>query len=103
MSPRSNAFTSRPQPALVPAPIATRSPDADGVPTVSASAPLEYSEPRVRPTLLELAILLGTATWVVLLLLMRWPALWYPQFNSNSTIDSAFFTYAGQVVRDGVG
>jgi hypothetical protein len=101
MSPRSNAFTPRPIPALVPVPIATRTPDADGPEAVSASTPLEYGEPRVRPTLLELAILLGTAAWVVLLLLVRWPALWYPQFNSNSNIDSAFFTFAGQVVRDG--
>ena len=101
MSPRSNVFTPRPKPALVRAPIVSHAPDTDGIDPVSAGTPPEYSEPRIRPTLLESAILLGTAAWVVLLLALRWPALWYPQFNSNSAIDSAFFTFAGQTVRAG--
>jgi len=61
----------------------------------------EQVGPRVRPTTLEWVVLLGAAGWIVLLLLLRWPALLYPQFNSNSNIDAAFFALAGKLVRDG--
>ena len=101
MSPRSNAFTPGTKPTLVRAPVANRALDLDGAETVVGAAPLESTEQRTRPTALEWLMVLGAAGWVVVLLLFRWPALWYPQFNSNSNIDSAFFAFAGQVVRDG--
>jgi hypothetical protein len=101
MSPRSNAFSPGPKPTLLRTPIANRAADADGDEHIMAHAAAESAEPRVRPTSLEWVILLGAAGWVVMLLLLRWPALLYPQFNSNSTIDSAFFAFAGDAVRDG--
>jgi hypothetical protein len=32
---------------------------------------------------------------------VKWPALLYPTFNSDSSIDSAFFAYAGELLRNG--
>ena len=52
-------------------------------------------------TTFEWATLLAATAWVVGLTFLRWPALLYAQFNSNSSIDSAFFALAGRMVRDG--
>lgn len=50
---------------------------------------------------MEWAILFGAGGWVVALALWRWPAPFHARFDSNSTIDAAFFALAGQLVRDG--
>jgi hypothetical protein len=50
---------------------------------------------------LESTMLLAAVAWIVVLTFIRWPAPLYTQFNSNSTIDSAFFALTGQMVRDG--
>ena len=49
----------------------------------------------------ERSTLVAATAWVVILTFLRWPAPLYGQFNSNSTIDSAFFALAGRMVRDG--
>ena len=52
-------------------------------------------------TAFEWTTLLGSTAWIVALTFLRWPAPLYGQFDSNSTIDSAFFALAGRMVRDG--
>lgn len=53
---------------------------------------------RVRPEW----IIGGLATaWVVGHQLLQWPAWLYPIFVSNSNIDSAFFAFAGELLRKG--
>ena len=101
MSLPTNATTPRSGPALVRVPFAGSQTDADGTTPEVPDARSEQVGPRVRPTTLEWVVLLGAAGWIVLLLLLRWPALLYPQFNSNSNIDAAFFALAGKLVRDG--
>jgi hypothetical protein len=39
--------------------------------------------------------------WLAATMLVRWPAFWQPSFTSDSSIDSAFFGYAGELVRQG--
>jgi hypothetical protein len=46
------------------------------------------------------ATLLG-ALWLSVVLAVAWPALRHPVFVSNSNIDSAFFAYAGDLLRRG--
>lgn len=41
------------------------------------------------------------AIWLSVVLFAVWPALRYPVFVSNSNIDSAFFAYAGELLRQG--
>ncbi|MFL5574520.1 MAG: glycosyltransferase family 39 protein [Gemmatimonadaceae bacterium] len=53
------------------------------------------------PDRVALAALAALALWLVLLLAARWPALRNPSFQSNSTLDAAFFAYAGELVRTG--
>jgi hypothetical protein len=98
MSAPRNASAPKSRPTLVRA---AASPDADAVSTDAGGAPRYRARPRLRPTTLEWMILLGATAWVVVVLLLRWPALLHAQFNSNSNIDSAFFAFAGQAVRDG--
>jgi hypothetical protein len=43
----------------------------------------------------------GVMLWTAGLLFVYWPALRYPVFASDSPIDSAFFGYAGELVRRG--
>jgi hypothetical protein len=47
-----------------------------------------------------LATLIG-ALWLSAVLAVVWPALRHPVFVSNSNIDSAFFAYAGDLLRRG--
>ena len=101
MSLPTNATTPRSGPALIRVPFAGSQTDADRTTPEVPDARSEQVGPRVRPTTLEWVVLLGAAGWIVLLLLLRWPALLYPQFNSNSNIDAAFFALAGKLVRDG--
>ncbi|MBA3774084.1 MAG: hypothetical protein H0X13_16815 [Ramlibacter sp.] len=49
----------------------------------------------------EWSVPVAASLWVVLVFLVRWPALWEPSFVSDSMIDSAFFAYAGELVRTG--
>lgn len=42
-----------------------------------------------------------SAAWLTVVLFVAWPALRYPVFASNSNIDSAFFAYAGELLRTG--
>ncbi len=51
-------------------------------------------------TLEQVAPWLGCA-WLALMLTFRWPAWWSPSFQSESTLDSSFFAYAGELVRLG--
>jgi hypothetical protein len=64
-------------------------------------APTRASVRHAPVTLFEWAALLGGTAWVVILTFLRWPAPLHAQFNSNSTIDSAFFALAGRLVREG--
>ena len=47
-----------------------------------------------------LATLIG-AVWLSAVLAVVWPALRHPVFVSNSNVDSAFFAYAGDLLRRG--
>jgi hypothetical protein len=47
------------------------------------------------------AVLGLAVAWLAVVLALRWPALTFPAFVSNSPIDSAFFAYAGDIVRRG--
>jgi hypothetical protein len=67
----------------------------------SAPAPARSSYRHAPVTAFEWAMLLAGTVWVVAVTFVRWPALLYPQFGSNSTIDSAFFALAGWLVHDG--
>jgi 4-amino-4-deoxy-L-arabinose transferase-like glycosyltransferase len=73
------------------------------MPDVGASLPTPtHASLRHSPaTAFEWVVLLGATAWVVALTFLRWPAPLYSQFDSNSTIDSAFFALAGRMVRDG--
>ena len=67
--------------------------------------PLERSVPSGAAGLPRYAaewVALGVcAVWIFALLFATWPAPLYPDFNSNSPIDSAFFGYAGELIRTG--
>jgi len=83
-------------------PILSRAPDIatrDGAPTAT-TAPRTVHR-RTPVSWLEWTLLLVAAMWVIVLAFVRWPVLLHTHFNSNSTIDSAFFALAGQLVRDG--
>jgi 4-amino-4-deoxy-L-arabinose transferase-like glycosyltransferase len=49
----------------------------------------------------EWGVLGALGAWVAVLLFLEWPALLYPAFVSNSSIDSAFFSFAGELLRNG--
>lgn len=49
----------------------------------------------------EWGVLGVLGAWVTVLLFLEWPALLYPAFVSNSSIDSAFFAFAGELLRNG--
>ena len=91
MSPRHHA------PGISWMPTDVRTPDV----SVSLPTPTHASLRHSPVTAFEWATLLGATAWVVALTFLRWPAPLYGQFDSNSTIDSAFFALAGRMVRDG--
>ena len=92
---------SRDDPSLSsPVPIFIRHPEmASDLRSLPASERNAYRHAPV--TAFEWAMLLAGMAWVVAVTFVRWPAPLYPQFGSNSTIDTAFFALAGQLVRDG--
>lgn len=49
----------------------------------------------------EWALIGVSAVWLVALQFVEWPALLYPGFASNSSLDSAVFAYAGELLRHG--
>jgi len=83
-------------------PTLVRTPDEWGLSSrhdaaVSADAEVR----RARASALEWMVLGAGLAWIVAYTFLRWPAPLHPQFNSNSNIDSAFFAFAGQLVREG--
>ncbi|HZY19001.1 MAG TPA: hypothetical protein VFE82_11005 [Ramlibacter sp.] len=73
----------------------------------AASAPTDTDRPsasRARPVLQHLASWaapLAACAWLAVVLALRWPVWTHPSFTSDSTLDSAFFGYAGELVRGG--
>jgi hypothetical protein len=50
---------------------------------------------------IEWTVLAISGTWLVAVMFMEWPAPLYSGFGSDSSLDSAFFTYAGELLRTG--
>ncbi len=92
---------SRDDPSLSgPVPIFVRRPELTSD-LRSLPAPERNAYRHAPVTAFEWATLLAGMAWVVAVTFVRWPAPPFPQFGSNSTIDSAFFALAGRLVRDG--
>jgi 4-amino-4-deoxy-L-arabinose transferase-like glycosyltransferase len=55
----------------------------------------------VVPRWAEWGTLAGAAVWITLVTFVRWPVFLYSSISSDSSIDAAFFAYAGELVRQG--
>ena len=83
-----------------PVPILVRPPDLG--PDLRPPPATILSSYRHAPiTAFESVMLLAGTAWVIAQTFVRWPAPFYSQFGSSSTIDSAFFALAGRLVHDG--